>query len=263
MDDAFLESALRTLGRQLEYPAPVDVASTVVARLRAEPRARIASRRRSLRWQPVAAAVFVLVLIGALTLTAVPGFRHAVADLLGFDKLRIEVNEEPIPDVGRGLALGERVTLQAAQRSFGAPVPIADASLFGAPEGIYLSRGEVPMLSVVYGPGPGLPAAGRGGVSVLVSTLDGELFDGFGEKVVSTSQASVQVTSVRGRQGYWIEGEHAFFIYSTAEGFDHVETARIADSVLIWQEGSLIYRVEGEMTRRAAVEFAASLDLDG
>jgi hypothetical protein len=264
LDDATLERALRALGRDIDYPRAVDVSPRVMARLRADNVSALP--RRGARWQPTAAAVFIILLVGALTLTAVPGFRQAVADLLGFEKARIEVTEEPLPElpeVGSGLALGQAVTAADAEQLVGIPVPILDRSRSGDPDGIYVARGDVPILSVVYGRGHGLPAPARQDVSVLTTAMRADLYDGFTEKVVQSSDATVTGVFVRNQNGYWIQGDHAFFVYTTANGVDQVEMARIADNVLIWQEGSVIYRIEGELTRRQAMELASSMDLDG
>ena len=259
LPDPSLERALGALTPHLDFPAPVDVRAAVLTRIRGRDATvqPLVGRRW---WQPAVAAAFVLVLVSALVLTALPQARRAVADLLGFDDLRIEVVERPVPELGRDLRVGRAVTRAEALRLFGV-VPALDPSVHSAPRRIYLSESGF-MLSVVYGESAELPSAARDGVSLLITAHDGDLHPGFGEKVVMSGEASVRPVEVRGMQGYWVRGDHAFFVYTTTNGIDELESSRIANDVLVWEERGVILRIEGLMTRSAAIAFAEALVLE-
>ena len=259
--DPSLERALTALGAHIEFPEPRDVRPAVLARIQAPQVApATAPSRRGFRWQPAVAVAFVLLLALALMATAFPHARRAIADLLGFENLRIEVSESPLPNIGEGLALGNAVTIEEAKAEIGV-VPLLDPEDFIGPRTVYVSPDALRMVSVVYGESAGLPPEAIRDASVLLTAIDGTLHEGWAEKVVHTGEAKVRPVEVRGRTGYWVSGDHAFFVYSRSDGLDELESSRIANNVLLWEEDGLILRVEGEMTRAEAIELAESLVL--
>ena len=85
---------------------------------------------------------------------------------------------------------------------------------------------------------------------VIVETLPGRLDDGLYVKLV---ESGVQITQVDvdGQLGYWITGEPHVLMYRDADG--EVSEARLAGDTLVWQDGDVIRRIEGDISldRRA------------
>jgi hypothetical protein len=91
------------------------------------------------------------------------------------------------------------------------------------------------------------------GRAVLVSAIDGRLFE---EGITKTVQSSDQVIEVRvgDHPGLWIGGEPHQVAYESPDG--GVMLTRVASNTLLWQDGSVLYRVEGFEDLAGALEFA-------
>ncbi len=63
-------------------------------------------------------------------------------------------------------------------------------------------------------------------------------------------ESGVQITQVDvdGQLGYWISGEPHVLMYRDADG--DVREARLAADTLVWQDGDVIRRVEGDIYPR-------------
>src|SRR5215218_9832827 len=159
-----LETALRQLGREVEFPPTPDVASAI--------RSRLGGRRPWVR--PVAIAVAILlVAIGAVL--AVPPARTAILDWLGLRNVSVvRVDELPSAKPLRNLDLGQKTTLAEARRR--TPwLLVPDEQ----PDAVYLSRslpgGKVTLLW-------GSPSAPR----LMLTEITGHAYI---EKVVQGDQA--------------------------------------------------------------------------
>lgn len=242
--DARLAAELRALGERLDVPPAPDVRAAVLARLPAR-------RRPALpRWVTVAAA---LVLVFAAAVTLSPAVRATVTDLLRF--AGIELRSEPGPTVrGAGLLPGERsVDLAEARRVAAFPVGVPAA--LGRPDDVRLTDDPVRVVSLLYGSGPGRPAAAAGPVAVRLDEFDGQLGPVF-EKFLGMSGG--QRVSVAGAPAIWIGRPHEL-MYVDRAGEWRTETARLAAQSLVWQRGAVTYRLEGAFALEDAVRIAATV----
>jgi hypothetical protein len=267
-----LEQTLLQIGRELEWPETPDLASSVTARLQAEPQSRAAAppaglrpgRRlrgllppHGLRRALVLALVSLLVLSGAV-FAAVPSVRDAVLEFIGLQGATVEQREElpPAPPI-EPLDLGTRTTLAAAgERLAFDPLVPADP---GEPDGVYVSdRAPGGELSLTYRPREGLPRARTTGLGLLVTEIRGDLVPDFFGKLAGPS-ASLEELTVGGEPAAWIEGAEHFFFYRGPKGRILENELRLAQNVLLMQRGPLLIRLEGAFDRDRALEIAASL----
>lgn len=223
-----LETALRQLGRDVEFPATPDLASAIHGRL---------GRRRSWR-RPVLIAVAVLVVaIGAALL--VPPARTAILDWLGLRHVNV-VRVDTLPaarPLGR-VDLGKRVTLAEAKRR--APWLLVPED---QPDSVYVS-GSVPggLVSLVWG-SPSRPR-------LLLTELPGHAYI---EKIVQSGQA-VEPVKI-GDAGAWFQGNH-LVIFSDQLGVIHEGRARLAGNTLVWQFAEVTSRLEGRLSKEQALRIA-------
>lgn len=113
----------------------------------------------------------------------------------------------------------------------------------------------VPSLSSAPAPGES-EVVTIDGEPVVVSTIDGTLDAGFLTKVVGASTSVIEV-DVSGAPGLWIAGRPHELLYVGPDGEGLVE--RMAANTLLWQEGTLIWRIEGIDDLDAALAFAQDL----
>lgn len=94
------------------------------------------------------------------------------------------------------------------------------------------------------------------GREILVSRFDARLPAPLLSKAIGTSTQVIAV-EVDGHPGVWVgEGPHDVF-YETDDGFG---VTRTAGRTLLWQDGDVLFRLEGFLDLEAALEFAATLD---
>jgi hypothetical protein len=212
-----LDERLRALGDTLDLIPDDDLVDTVLARLD-EPPSR--DGRSLLR---IAAA---LVLVLALVAVAVPSSRRSVADWFGFDGLRIErrpgTPTASVPD-------------PLDRDGAGDDDPSHDVS---DPTNPPASIGTVVDVE---------------GADILVSEFVGTLDNPAIGKTVGDG-TNVRQVEVGGELGLWIDGaphEVSFFDADRDIVFE-----RFAGNTLLWQDGSVIRRLEGFVDVGAAIEFA-------
>jgi hypothetical protein len=239
-----LERALVALGRELSVPEAPDLVASVRERL--EPRRGWALRQERRRWL-VAVAVAALALLGATL--AIPEARSALFRVLSIGGERIElVDDLPEVPVADDLetALGERVTLGEARGRSGFQLHELDE----VPDRVYLGdRGTVWFL---YG--------SPSNVRLLVAqtprlTVDAPAI----LKKLREDATRVEEVSVEGARGVFLSGQpHFVFLYD--ERARVVEaSARLAEDVLIWDDGGVAYRLEGDFDRDDALRLAREL----
>lgn len=108
-------------------------------------------------------------------------------------------------------------------------------------------------------PGPGETRIVEvGDRRIVVSVVPGALDDMLIRKTVGASD-QVQMVDVAGRPGLWIAGEPHEVAYRTPDREVMVE--RLAANTLLWQDGDVLYRVEGFERLDDALAFA--LDASG
>jgi hypothetical protein len=263
-----LDRALTDLAASLEFPPTPDLAAAVSARLDQAPaRAPARPRRWSwpAGWRRLAAAGLAAVLLAAAVLVASPGTREAVARRLGLRGIGVELGGPPPPTVTTtqgerlDLGLGQRVTLEEAQRRVGFPVLLPQAGGLGRPDAVFVSE-AVPSggrVDLVWRARPGLPASPYTDVGLLITQFRGQPTAEFIKKV--TGAGLVEFVEIGGEPGYWFSGEPHFFTYQDAAGRLREEQTRLAGNTLIWQRGDLTLRLEGELSKEEALRIATSM----
>jgi hypothetical protein len=155
-----------------------------------------------------------------------------------------------------GLLPGTReASLAEARRAAVFPVP-APVRL-GPPDQVLLPAGAGRAQFVVlrYGPGPGRPPPGPGGMAVeldefagtMAPYLDKYLYNGTAERV-----------TVGADQGLWMNAPHEI-AYVDGSGQTQVISARLAGPALLWQHAGVTFRLEGDLRRDEALMIARSL----
>jgi hypothetical protein len=270
MPEPQLERVLMEIGARLDEPPRVDLAAAVGRRLRV---GEVPARRSALvfrprpafggltRWRTVAVAAAAVIVLIAGTLVFSPGARRAVAGWLGLRGVRIEVTPSapgrPSLSPGPAPDLGPVVSLAQAEREAGFEVLLPALPGLGRPDEVHLDPLYIyEQVFLVYRPRPGIPAAQATGVGLLVSEFRGRADADFYKKI-SAGPASVQFVTVNGGSGFWIEGLHEAS-YLDPRGQIVQDTTRIADNVLIWEQGNLTLRLESVLPLEEALRIARS-----
>lgn len=228
-----LDAVLTELGRRVEFPPTPNLAPVV--------RRRLGERRSWRRPLVLALAVLVVAIGGAL---AVPAARTAILDWLGLRGVRIvRVDKLPPAPVIGNLDLGRPVTLTEARRR--APWLLVPAD---APDGVYISTaipgGKVSLLW-------GTPTS----VRALLTEFRGQ--KAYIEKLIEPD-ARVEPVDV-GSIGAWLEEPHVL-AFVDRHGRFREDTARLAGKTLLWQQGDVTLRLEGELSKEEALRIARSTD---
>jgi hypothetical protein len=257
---AALEDELRELGRHLDLPEPRGYAPAVLARLAVlteaatdggsrapEPWWRTAlARRRRIR-RAVAAAALAGIAVFAVTpvgQAAVGRVVHLAGVVLRFDAADAPRRPEQLPgETGTALA--------AARRQVRFPVTVPGG--LGAPDDVTVSdSGRV--VSLIYRAAPGRPTPGPGGISARLDEFAGDLDLAFTKQI--GADAAVEFIDLGGGVfAVWIPSPHAV-TYVDGQGTLRTESAHLAERTLIWQAGSVSFRLEGSFTQDQAVAIA-------
>jgi hypothetical protein len=238
-----LERRLLELGAALEVPATPDVMVAVRERLAARP-----ARARQLTWfrrpRRLAIVAISLVVLLAGTAAAVPAIRHGIERLLGLRGAVVErVPQLPQlpPGAGRRLNLGDRIPVARARQaaSFQALLP---------PRGVdaaYVSR-DIAGGRISLTVGRSLVIEFRGQASPFILKLAGP----------GTRARRVRVA---GGPGIFLDQAPHEVFFLDAHGSGQSDAVRLAGSVLLWQHGPLILRIEGRSSLPKALALARSL----
>lgn len=191
-------------------------------------------RRPARRRRPLLAAVGAVAVAVAVAF-AVPPARSAILDFLHL----------------RGVAVERVGTLPAAEErslaaSLGPPIGEREAALllgrpFRFPAGVHgrLHRSGDAVSMLLAAPDPVLLSELRPGVTGGIVL----------KKVVGASTAAEPLT-VEGSPGVWIGGRHVFELPPSSP--------RLAGPVLLWERGSVLYRLEGKRLTLARARAIAS-----
>jgi hypothetical protein len=258
--DLALEAALRDLSAHVEFPATPGISEVAAARLRGAPAPNRRRRPEGLpRRRVLAFAIFLLVILSG-ALAAIPGARTAIANLLGFDGVRIEVDASRTPPPARfeRLGLGRLVTLQDARRLADFRVRTMDSALLGTPEVYFAPFPAGGQVTFVYAASGTLPESEETGVGLLFTQFRAGIIEDVVVHKNVDQGARVEVVQVGGSEGYWVRGRHAFFGYIDENEVDMFQEARAAGNALLWQEGGMTYRIESALTKAETLALATS-----
>jgi hypothetical protein len=245
-----VESELRAAGRSVAVPAAPDLTGAVRQRLETRHRRRrhlpalgTATSRRRLGWR---AALVGLVTIAVL-LIATPQGRAAITGVLRFAGIELRQGRGPAPAPGRRASLpGEqRMTLAEARRR--ASFPLLVPAVLGSPDQVVVSGGGR-VVSLIYT----RTVHGQLRLDEFAGHLDPLLF----EKFIQFSH--VTRIQVNGSHGLWLTGPHDL-IYVSSDGIPVSASARMTTgNTLIWGTSRVVLRLEGRLSRAAALAIARS-----
>ena len=237
-----LEQQLLDLGTALEVPAPPDLLAAVRERLvpRAE-RRRWPPRLRPRR--PFAVAIAVSALLAG-TAAAVPPVRDAIERVFGLDGAVVErvPHLPPAPKgIGERLHLGRRIPVAEAAHaaSFRALVPPSGVSA------AYVSA-EPPGGRITLVIGPSLVIEFPGQSTPFIFKLIGP-------------RARIQHVRVNGGAGLYLYHSPHDVLFANEDGNVQSDAVRLVGSVLLWQQGPLILRIERAGPLAHALALARSL----
>jgi hypothetical protein len=249
-----LQRTLSKLARGLEYPPTPAVAAAVEHRLRAERPARPIRKRR------VAIALVVALVLPTAPVAAVPSIRHAFLELLGIRDVQIVRTSSlpPLPSAGK-LELGQPSTLERAARLASFKLLVPHIAELGTPDELYYRRSPVGgELSFVYRARAGIPRSSFTHRGLVLSEFLGTDAPVFARKFAGPG-TSVESVTVAGQAGVWLAGAPHEFGYIDAHGQTQVESLRLAGNTLLWPRGRVTLRLEGAISKRAALRIASSV----
>jgi len=247
-----LERALFDLGRHLAYP-DTDLVPGMAEQLTAI-RPSASPRTGSRRVLVLAAAILTLLVGGAMV--ASPALRAAIARLFTLPGVRIEVPASP-PPAGRGLDLGERVSLEEARRVAGFAVTLPAA--LGQPDEVYLDTPPSDgLVSMVWRARPDLPETTETGAGAVLTQFRARPDEEFMVKKLAAEGVEVAPVLVDGASGYWIEGPHTVFVV-TEDGIFIEDRARTAGNTLLWSRGGVTLRLESALDLPGALAVARTV----
>jgi len=188
-------------------------------------------------------AVLLAVLAGVLAFS--PGARSAFLEIFRIRGATVE-RVESLPDVPvQRIDFGERVDREEAERRAG----FALLDLGGEPDAIFVRPDG--LASVVYGD----PSRPR----LVLSQARGAIFDGFIKKTADRGTRIEEVT-VDGERGLFVDGPDHFVMFLDENGLITDESTYLAGTVLLWNRGPLLLRLEGDLTLGEAFALAESVE---
>lgn len=247
-----LEARLRALAPGAAWPPTPDVVGNALGRLRAGTPVPRRARTPRGRWV-VALALLALLIAGAVVgaaLLGLPGLR------LGFT----EVLPSPVvvrePQAIRRW-LGVPGDMVGASRALGDDLLVPQA--LGAPDEVYLGTGAWPdRVALVYHATPGAPAVAQG-IGLIVTQWGGAFDERMGDKWLHERGGHAELVDVAGTQGYWLAGKpHVIEFLDDESGVGRMPSRLVGD-VLVWQTGSVVYRIESPLGRDATLVIAESM----
>ena len=227
-----LERRLSALGDEIAWPEapPLELLAA-------------GKRRRRSRVRPLAVVIAMLLVVLAGVLAFSPGARSSFLEIFGIEGVTVE-RIENLPEIELlRVDYGEPVTRSEAEGRVG--FELVD---LGEPDGIHV-RGRA--VSLIYG------SVDR--PRLVLTEMPGRVWDGFVKKVGSSGTRIAQVT-VDGEPGLFVSGDEHFVMYVDEMGDVTDERTYLAGTVLLWNRGPLLLRLEGDLTRAEALALAESIE---
>ena len=229
-----LERRLQELGAEIAYPAT--------------PRFDLGFDRRRVgagRLRPLALGFAILLAVLAGVLAFSPGARSAFLEIFHIRGATVE-QVETLPEVeAQRLDFGDRVGRAEAARRAGfrlLDLGTEPDAIFVRPDGL---------ASVVYGDS----ARPR----LVLSQAHGAIFDGFIKKTGGRG-TTVRMVTIDGEPGLFVEGDEHFVMFRDETGAIRDDRTYLAGTVLLWNRGPLLLRLEGDLTLGEAVALAKSVE---
>ena len=242
-----LEEKLVQLGRSIEEPTPPEISARVAAILAGSP-----SRRR---WQPRVALVAAA---GAVALAAAIGVTPARTALIRFFDLGgvsvVRVDRLPPVRPSGPIAPGREVPFEQARARVIFPVYVPHED--PRPDHSFYFRADPPggQLTLVYGS----TRRPRLLITEFVGTyVRRTIFKEAGPRTV------VEVTSVNGRRAIWLGGATHIFSFIDGDRSLRSYRTRLAGNTLVWQRDPVTLRLEGSLSKSAAIRLAESFEPAG
>jgi len=245
---AQLETALRHLGTEVDFPDALGLGAAVALRLQAvEVRPIPGPVRRGRRWRIVAIAVAAVLLLAATALAV---------NLIRIGSLTVEVIPPPSTtpsEVLSGQEFGKPVSVARAERVLGAPLAVP--ARLGAPDRVWIDRHLIDRVVLAWAPREGLPRIPElswGSVIIRFPSVPGEPDLALASKEVGSPEDLVR-TDVGGQPALWLPGEHVLTVAGE-------EPIRVTGTVLLWESEDATYRLETSLDLEGAIALAESLE---
>jgi hypothetical protein len=187
-------------------------------------------------------AILLAVLAGVLAFS--PGARSAFLEIFHLKGATVEL-VETLPQVeAQPIDFGEQVSREEAERRVG--FKLVDV---GDPDAVFVR--DTSVASLVYGPveKPRL----------VLSQLRGAVWEGMIKKL-GGSGTRIEQVRVDGERGLFITGDQHFVMFLNENGAISDEQTYLAGTVLLWNRGPLLLRLEGDLTQAEALELAKSVE---
>jgi hypothetical protein len=237
MTDPQWEAQVEAMARQFEFPPTPEIAEVV--------RDRIAAPRRAVAWHrvlKVAALGLVVIIIAVL---AVPDWRARALDWLRIGAIRVadeaEAPAATVTSLDSVLDLPGRTTLDDARTMVDFPIRLPAA--LPAPDAVFVQRTPYPLVVIVW-LGPDAPP-----LSLHQIDTRNMVFKGY--------PGEVEPAEVNGTPAAWLTSPH---LLDFLPGDNTLIRRYVESNVLLWEEGDVTYRVEGDFALERAVTIAESLE---
>jgi hypothetical protein len=240
-----LERLLVELGRTMREPEPPPAAQRAAGRLRRE---HLRPQRLRLR-----GAVAVALVAGVVAgVAAVSPARTSILRFFHLGGVTVErVEKLDLPPVSRRgpLAPGREVSLARARAN--ASFPVLVPGRYPTPSHTLFYGSDPPggQVSLVYG------SLER--PRLLVTEFRGTKVEGAFDKKAGRRTVVEQVR-VGGEPGIWLGGAKHQFSFLDEDGMTRAYETRLAGNTLVWERGGLTLRLEGDLSKTAAIRLAES-----
>jgi hypothetical protein len=273
LEQELFETRLVSLAGGLEYPPTPDIAGSVMSRLRSFPspirrggrgegHPRFISRR--LAWSlaislilcsslmlipPARAAIIEFIQIGVVRIFGSPSTPPAPVEET--PSAAIPVTATPGPTLPPLIPILENITgemtLEEAQQTVDYPILLPSyPSALGQPDRIFVQEAEGKMAILVW-----LDPQQPDQVSMSLHFIPAGSW-----AIDKVKPITIQETTVNGERAIWTVGPYPLRLYNGDIRF----TRLIDGHVLIWEKGTITYRLETDLSLEEAIQIAESLE---